>query len=904
MTINLSNSLIGLSILSGSSNGVASYYANGIDTPAVLKAKKAFTTPVTTPPWQQAPSDAPLSSQIAAIKRLATIIDTKSDNSLENLPDIQTAFTTYKALDQLRILAESAAKATTSSTERAALQKLFAKGMTDLQAYLGQAPTDLVKLNFGLSTSRAQSLGVQTPNTSGKMTGTAIAATRDTPVTGMTGNEVFSIALKRGTTSQTVTVDLSQTPQPPTLDSVADALNAAIAATPALDASGNPVLDANGNPTAQWKSHFTVEKTDGKWGLAFTAAGIEKASIDQVNATDALMIASGRTATDGPTSAQIFRVDNPALTLEAKRLSTINAIDGKATALASEKAAAAKKAADGKDVVTDPTVLAATTTRAIATDAQGFSYVVGTTAGDLGKTLSDGANDLFLSKVDSEGKVLWQRSLGAAGTGEGAAISIAANGDIVVAGTVSGAFSGGDNSQTDMLVARFTVDGTQTFSSAIRTIGNESATAVAVGDDGSIYVAGRASTGGGDAMIVRLDSKGKVQERRSIDTGGSDTVTALAIDASGQLLALTKEGANSTLRRLDAASLANDLGSVNLGAVDARAIAVSPTGEIAVAGSTSITVNGAQANGMSGGRDAFVTRIASDLSSTSTSYIGSGDDEQGDSVTYMNGALYVGGRTNGTLEGVKTGKVDGFVARIATDTGAVESVSQWGLVAHNVEPVKIAAATGGATTLGALGLGRGTLNQPTSATMFTQTALREGDKFSLRVGEGAIRAITIDKNETMATLAKKIQRITGTKATITTPRVDGEQMLRITVKPGSSIELTAGPAGTDALAKLGMTPVRLVAALPKAPNAPKVTPGGIYSLALTDTLSISDAKLASVALAKVKTALSMTQSAYRSLYWDSSKSALINGTVTGGGSAYDKGRLAQYQAALDRLTNS
>lgn len=898
MTINLSNSLIGLSILSGTSNGVASYYANGIDTPAVIKAKKAFTTPTTTPPWQQAPSDAPLSSQIAAIKRLTSIIDTKSDNSLEDLPDIQTAFTTYKALDQLRVLAESAAKATTSSTERAALQKLFAKGMTDLQAYLGQAPTDLVTLNFGLSTSRAESLGIQTADASGKKAGEGVTKTRDATVTGMSGNEVFSIALKRGTTGQTVTVDLSQTPQPPTLDSVADALNAAIAATPAIDANGDPVLDAGGNPTSQWKSRFTVEKKDGEWGLVFTAAGIEKASIDQVNATDALMIVSGRTATDGPTSAQIFRIDDPASTLEATRLSTINAIDGKATAQATAKAAAAKDT----DTNTDPTVLAPTTARAIATDAQGFSYVVGTTAGDLGKTLSDGANDLFLSKVDSEGKILWQRSLGAAGTGEGAAISIAANGDIGVAGTVSGAFSGGNDSQTDMLVARFTTSGTQTFASAIRAIGNESATAVAVGDDGSIYVAGRASTGGGDALIVRLDSAGKVQEKRTIDTGGSETVTALAIDASGQLLALTKEGGNSTLRRLDAASLANDLGSINLGAVDARAIAVSDSGEIAVAGATSVAVNGVQANGMSGGRDAFVTRIAPDLLSASTSYIGSAGDEQADSVTYMNGALYVGGRTNGALEGTKTGKVDGFVARIATGTGALESVSQWGLVTHSAEPVKLAAATGGATALGALGLSRGTLNQSTSATLFTETALREGDKFSLRVGDGAVRAITIEKNETMATLAQKIQRITGTKATITSPRVDGEQMLRITVKPGSSIELMAGPAGTDALGKLGIAPVRLVAAAPKAPDAPKVTPGGIYSLALTDTLSITDAKSAGIALSKVNSALSMTQSAYRSLYWDSSKTALVNGTITGGGSVYQQGRLAQYQAALTRLT--
>jgi hypothetical protein len=904
MTINLSKGLVGLSLLSGT-NSASTYYASATDSPAVIKAKKAFTMPATTAPWQEEPSDAPISSQIAAIKRLKTIIDAGSDNDLEDLPDIQTAFTTYKALDALRILAESAAKKTTSSTERAALQKIFAKGMGDLQTYLGQAETDLLTLNYGLVTRRADSIGIQAVSSSGKLVADGVSKTRDAALAGLDGDEIFSVALTRGTVSETVTVDLSGTPQPPTLDSVAAALNAAIGAKPALDGSGNPILDANGDPTTQWKSRFTVEKTgDGsnaRWGLVFTTAGTEKASIDQVNSADALMIASGRTATGGPTSAQIFRIDDPASSLAEQRLSTINAIDSKATAVA---VAAAKANADKDDEdAVAPVVYAGSTARAIATDAQGYSYVVGTTAGDLGSSLSDGANDLYLTKVDSEGGVVWQRSLGAAGTGEGAAVTIAANGDIVVAGTVSGAFSGSDDSQTDMLVARFTANGTQSFATAIRKVGNESATAVAVGDDGSLYVAGRASTGGGDAVIVKLDATGKIQEKRTIDSGGSDTITALAIDGSGDLLALTKQGDSASLLRIDAQALSTDLGSVSLGTVDARAMTVSDTGEIAVVGATSVALPGDQANGMNGGRDAFVTRIAADLSTTSTSYIGTAGDDQADSVAYMNGALYVGGRTGGALEGSKSGTVDGFVARIDGATGAVQDVNQWGLVTHKVEPVKITAVTGGATALGALGLQRGTLNQSVSASVSSQTTLKEGDKFSLRVDGGSTRTITIGKDETLATLAQKIQRLTGIKGTATTAKVDGKQVLRVDVKTGHSVELIAGPDGTDALAKLGMAPVRLTAAAPKAADAPKVTPGGIYSLNLNDLINLTDAKSASAALSRIKAAQSMTQSAYRSLYWDATKQAQVDGTITGGGSAYQQARLAQYQAALSRLSS-
>ena len=899
MTINLSNGLTGLSLLGGT--GTASFAPQvKTETAAVIKAKKAFTMPATTPPWREKQSGAPVSAQLAAIRRLSSIIDRNTDNSLEKLPDIQTSFTTYKALDRLRVIAERAAMSTIPDSERATLQKLFSKGLDDLQTYMAGAKTDLLTLNFGLPSSRSESIGVQPIDALGKFHGEGVGTVRAAPLAGLAGNEIFSIALARGATTQTVTVDLSLTAQPPTLDSVANALNAAIGATPLLDGNGNPVMDAGGNPQSLWQSRFTVEKTGDSWGLVFNAAGTEQASIDQVNSSDALMIASGRTASGGPTSAQIFRIDDPAASLDPSRLNTINALDGKATTRTRQEAAADKS--DGSANDANAVVLSPTSAKAIVTDAEGFSYIVGTTAGDLGTSLSDGADDLFLTKVDSEGRVVWQHGLSAAGTGEGAAVSIAPDGSIIVTGTVSGAFSGGDDSQTDMLVARFTSGGAQTFATAIRAIGNESATAVAAGADGSLYVAGRASTGGGDAVIVRLDAAGKIQERRTIDSGAADGISALAIDASGQLLALTREGANTALRRIDSGSLSTDLGSVSLGAVDARAIAVSDDGQIAVAGATATAVNGAQANGMGGGRDAFVTRIAADFSSASTSYIGAADDERADSVAYMDGALYVGGRTNGALEGVRSGTVDAFVARIAMDSGAVKDVAQWGLASSTAEPVKVSAATGGATALGALGLGRGSLSRPVSAVLSTQTALREGDRFSLRVDGGAARPITIGKDETMANLARKIQLVLGRNGTAASALVAGRQVLRITAQSGHSIELAAGPEGTDALGKLGMAPFRLVASLPRQADAPKVTPGGIFSLDLTDALAIGNAKSAGHALARITAALSMTQTAYRSLYWDANKEAMVNGGAAGGGNAYQQARLAQFQAALTRLS--
>ncbi len=912
LTINLNNGLIGLSVLGGTSaySALSTSLAT-LDSAAVMKAKKAFTlaVPETTPPWQEDADTSPVSSQILAIKKMLSLVDTTKDSNLEDLPDVQTAFTTYKTLDRLRILAESAAKATTSSTERASLQQAFAKGLADLQAYLGGAETDLLNLNFGMPASGQSTVGINAGATSSKVTGQGVSKTRDAAIAGMTGNEVLQVTLTRGTTTEIVTVDLSQTTQPPTLDSVAAALNAAIGASQSVDANGNPVVDADGNPVSKWKSNFTVEKNDGKWGLVFNPAGIEKAAIDQVGGGDALIVASGETAYGSPTAARIYKVEDLEGSLTWQRESKLNGVDADATARAKAAGTATTTTTSSSSTTdtTEPdyTVAAATQARAIVTDEQGFSYVVGTTAGDLGSNISDGKNDLFLTKVDSEGNVVWQRTLGAAGSAEGAAISLAPNGDIVVAGSVSGAFNSSDDSQTDILVSRFSAAGAELSSTAIRQIGNETASAVTVGDDGSIYVAGRASQGGGDAFVARLDATGKVQERRLIDSGGSDSITALAIDGSGNLLALTNEGGTASVRRFDAASLSTDLGSIALGNVSASAIAVSDSGEIAVVGTTSTAVSGSQVNAISGGQDAFVTRIDSALSSATTTYIGTSASDKADSVTYVNGTLYVGGRTAGDLGGTKSGTVDGFVARIDSATGTVENISQWGMHGLTAEPVKISAAVGGSTVLGALGLSRGTINQQESTTLTSQTSLRAGDQFTIRVDGGATRTITIDADETMATLSTKIQRITGTKATITTPRVDGETTLRIQVKSGYKIELGAGADGKDALSKLGIDPVRLVASKTPEKDAPKVSPGGTYSMNLTTDLTLTNAKSAATALAKINSALSMTQSAYRSLYWDSGKTALVDGALgSGGGSAYQQKQLANYQAALSRLTGS
>jgi len=897
VTINMSSGLAAVSMLSGTNSYADFGAAPAVETRAVRAAKAQFTLAPTTPPWKQPAGKTPQSAQISAIKQLKSIIDTSVTTGNAGSSDVQTAFTTYKALDMLKLLATAAARSTTTSAERAALQTTFAKGLADLQTYLAQAPADKLQLSFAIPTRHAATVSL-TPSDPLKFTGTGVVETRDAPLPGLTGTETLRFTLDKPGASDRFDIDLSQTVQPPTLDSVSTAINAAITAIPLRNPDGSVVLDEAGNAKPRWLVRFVPDKTSGKWGFSVKAPnGAEQVTVDQVGARGALVVATGQTMLDAPTQTQILRFDDVTGTMTRTVEGTIAAVDSAATARAKLTAAAPAKGA----VATPVTVQATTTTQAIVTDSAGFGYVVGTASGDLQANRTNGASDLFLTKLDSQGAVVWQRSLGASGAAQGAAVSVAANGEVTVAGTISGSFDG-SSSDGDMLVARYSAFGDERFATVVHALGSDSARAIAVGGDGSIYVGGRAASNGGDAFIARLDSTGKLRERRTIDGGGSDSVVALAIGQDGNLLALTNANGEATLRRISASDLGADLGSLSLGQADARALAVADDGTIAVAGATSTALAGTQANAMGVGRDGFVSRIDAALGGATTSYLATADDDQIDSVAFMGGALYVGGRTTDALDGARSGAVDGFVSRLDASTGAVQSITQFGQMTQRTEPVRIAAAIGGDTILGALGLHRGVLNPPSSVTLVAQTSLRAGDEFSLRVNGGAAQKVVIQADDTLKSLGERIRRITGSKATVIASTTGSALGLSIDARAGSTIALVAGAPGKDALAKLGLDPTRLSVPVLAARGAPTVRPGGNFGLALTEALNLSTSKDAAATLTALNSAISTTQTAYRSLYWDAGKAALTNGKNATALTAAQAAQLQSYKEALARLT--
>ena len=878
MSFSTSNSLIGLSLLTGSPVGSG---ANGgaVESKAVRLAKAQFTLPVVTPPWKQPASSVPESAQVSAVRRLATIIDGSGTGSLPE--DVQAAFTAYKALDRLRLLASAAVRPGVSDEARSGLQASFGKGLTDLQSYLAAAPGERLTLSFDKPARRADSISLAAPPGT-EIAGTPVASTRDAPLAGLTGTEKFTLTLSRTGTSDSFALDLATVPQPPRLDGIAAALNAAIAAAPMLDASGNPVLDASGNVRPKWSTSFAVVKSADGWGLQLKTMGIETVALRQVGAADALVVGATQAAAGAAATTGLSRFVMPGGALERTRMGELSAVDTQATAAAQLLPAPKPLLPDAKPVPVQ--VHAAMTTGAMVTDADGFTYAVGTTGGSLGANLDDGSAEMVLTKLDNRGAVVWQRSLGVAGTTEGAALALAPDGGIVIAGTAAGDV-GGAPSDGDMLVAKYSTAGDEEFVSLVRSLGADRAEAVAVAGDGSIVVGGRNAAGEG--QLVRLDVAGRVAERRSL---GSGIVRAVAFDGDGSLLSVVQTGSDAVLRRTGA-GLSQDFSSLALVGMDARALAVDDDGRIAVGGSATLA----------GQRDGAVALVDAALGSENRIALASGGDDRVDSVAFLGGKLQAGGRTTGSIGAPRTGSVDGFVASIDVASGVVTGTSQWGRSGVAIGEISLAAAVGGDSAVSRLGFRAGVLNPPSSLKLVAQTSLRAGDAFTLRVDEGKAARIEVAAGDTLDTLVARIQRTAGKFVTVSAAKVDGGLALRIEAKPGHSLDLGSGASGKDALAKLGLAPARLVGPPLPDPKAPRVQPGGNYGLGLSGALNLKDPASAKLALDRIQNAISTTQSAFRSLYWDDNKAALAAGGSGGRVSAYQSKQLARYQDALVRL---
>jgi len=234
----------------------------------------------------------------------------------------------------------------------------------------------------------------------------------------------------------------------------------------------------------------------------------------------------------------------------------------------------------------------------VAVCADGSVYVTGVTA--------DNGNDAVLLKFDSNGTLLWERTWGGSASDEGLAVATAPDGSAYIAGNAT---SFGPSS-SGLFVIKFDSAGNLVWQ---RISDGANGNAVAVAPDGSVYTAGttpRNEIGNFDMVVLKITAAGSLVWQRTYSAG--DVVDPRGRMAAGPDGSVVMVGAIQTVRHTaDIAALIVKLTSDGALVFDKQFDGrVSETGEgVAIAPDNTIYVAGTTTSFGAGNQDAFVLHV-------------------------------------------------------------------------------------------------------------------------------------------------------------------------------------------------------------------------------------------------------------------------------------------------------
>jgi hypothetical protein len=863
--------------------------------------------------------------------------------------DYKKLFATYQALNTLSAIANRSSEKNVSDSEIKRLQASFSKGLNEVNSYIQNLSTDAMRVTTGaVMTSDKSSVGVPKSNY-GYVTGTLYSGKVDDEVPTFKGAVSFTMSVKKFGVSTDVTMDLSQMGTTPrTMSNVVSFFNDKLAA-------------------AGFDTEFAVERTVGQERT--TTVNGQTVKLPATGDDFALRIRGDSTETltfSAPTATPAVYITTAAGNPDPDKDTTTDdaVIENTLTKYGPGTAGTV-----GAKIFSDTLEGTVTAVHKTMTGADGSLYVLADVDGTTSSQTIKGEQDVALLKYDSAGKLLYARTLGAADTASGYNMAISADGQVAIAGSVSGLLSGATNGPinsdsagavTDSFVTLYGATGDEAWTVRRGGMLEDQATAVAFGADNVVYVGGRtqsdlpgsatgATKGGYDSYLTGFatDITGtpKALFTTHFGSADNDTVSGIVVNGS-QVVVASKEGSEAMLRSFNVttsvvtenrtalndkevwvtapvtytksatftAGATRDLGSLKGGDIAGLAI---DNGQLYVGG---YTTNAALAIGnktvaASGGSDGFAARVSLDLTSTAQDalayYGGTGDD----TVTGMavsNGQVWLVGAAGKNLAGQATvGDKDGYVAQLDVAAGSVSWQQRLTGKDGYATPTSVAVDASGASALDAFGLPRGKMDFVQSDKIVSATSARAGDTFQIRTrARGTLTTIKIDANDTLDTLADKIRKASGYAAKVELASSGNSRSLRISPsQTTSTVEILAGKGGTNVLEALGLAPG--VVRNTKTDHGQTVSADGkgpIYGLSLNTGLDLTDEAGRKVAVAAMTKALSAVRPASREMA-DAANGVVADSTTSSGKTGgtvptYLTNQIANYQAALDRLTGA
>ena len=892
-----------------------------------------------TPPWTTQPTAKDASAAVTSALAGHKIIDedaAKLDLSGASA-DYKKLFALYQGLGTLSDIASRWKESGVTSGEKTRLQTTFAKGMSELQSYLSSADFDKLRLVEGtVNTVQKSALTVQKP--SSVYVTSPLTSSTDGSIPAFEGDVKFNIQVERVNQTFDVAIDLSQMPdQTRSIANVVNYINDQLKAAGVETRFGTSRIPGEPKQIKAGSQTITLPAGPDQWALKVTAGTSETVKFSAPETAGAVYLAQqvgdadpdhDSKTNDGTVQQQLlkFQTDTDQVGAPPQTSGQANWVDGRVFAKGLDRSV--------------------TAVRAQTVGPDGAVYMLAEVNGKVDGQAIKGQQDVALIKYDAAGNLIYTRTLGAADTASGLSLAVAADGKVAIAGSVSGGLSGATEGalnsgttgayagQADSFVTLFDDDGEEVWTQRRGARQDDQVNQVAFGDDGTVYVAGQAKSAmpGGGAAVGGLDgyieafatgATGKVSTlfTQTFGTSGNDKPKGLVVDGSSLVVASNEDG-HAVLRRFDISSGApvesasRDLGDLQGG--DIVGLAIDGDGRLAVAGSTAngqLDVAGLT-RAASGGSDAFIARIDAGLAASAgehLAYYGGSGDDKATAMAMADGQVWITGTTTSAElpDQPKVGTQDGFLAKIDADAGAVDWSRRFTGASNKAAPTALAVAPQGASVLDRLGLPTGELTVDGSQQITAQSAIRAGDQFTIAVGNLPPKTVTIEANDTFDTLALKIKRASGFAAKVSVAStLDGGRQLKIEPANSTSL-LTIGrvKGDTDALGELGV--VEGVVGATRSDKDGKSVPADgkaqLYGLGLESTLNIDNADQVGHALAELAAAQDAIRKAYKDLVAaatpKSAQTAAAAAAAAGGKvPAYMTAQIANYQAALDRLT--
>lgn len=181
----------------------------------------------------------------------------------------------------------------------------------------------------------------------------------------------------------------------------------------------------------------------------------------------------------------------------------------------------------------------------VAVNSAGEVFVAGRTGGAMGLGSNAGGDDVFLSKFNTDGTLLWTKQLGSTAWDYGASVSVDGAGNIYVAGYTNGNLDGnGSRGGQDVFLARWNPDGTLAWVRQWGTTTMDQAESVTVTTYGDVFVTGwtygsmdgNRARGGMDVFLTRWNADGVLAWTRQWGSPAEERAWGVAANSAADFV--------------------------------------------------------------------------------------------------------------------------------------------------------------------------------------------------------------------------------------------------------------------------------------------------------------------------------------------------------------------------------